>query len=79
MQAEIPGLRPAVVPVHLAPDLHELRKFRHFFRNAYTLDFEPSLVRGQAERLRGLHPPVVVSIDALSAHLRAVLGIQPED
>jgi hypothetical protein len=79
MQGEVPGLRPALVPAHLAPDLHELRKFRHFFRNAYTLDFEPSLVRVQAERLRGLHPLVVASLDALAAHLHAVLGIQAAD
>jgi hypothetical protein len=36
MATDVPGLRPALLPGELMPELHELRKFRHFFRNAYS-------------------------------------------
>lgn len=34
---DLPGLRPAFLPVESLPELSELRRFRHLIRHAYTL------------------------------------------
>ncbi|MBK8100043.1 MAG: hypothetical protein IPK26_23315 [Planctomycetes bacterium] len=73
MQVEVPGLRPRVIAAEAAAELQELRKFRHFFRNAYVLEFDPALIRGHAERLDRIHDPVANSIDGFVGHLRQVL------
>lgn len=70
MQVEVPGLRPAVVPSAVVGELHELRKFRHFFRNAYVLDFDPALVRSHAERLVRIHGPLASTLAGFEAHLQ---------
>ncbi len=41
MTLEIEGVRPAVISATLYHSLNELRGFRHLFRNAYLLDFDP--------------------------------------
>lgn len=73
MQVEVRGLRPAVLPASCAGELHELRRFRHFFRNAYVLDFDPERLRARAADLRRVHQPVTLGLEALLAHIRAVL------
>jgi len=74
MQVEVPRLRPAVIdPIHVG-DLHELRKFRHFFRNAYVLDLDPDQVRNHAERLTRLHPHLSRSIERLQRHLQSMIA-----
>lgn len=55
MQTAVPGLRPALIEASAVFDLHELRKFRHFFRNAYVLELDPVRVREHAERLARVH------------------------
>ncbi len=74
MQTPVPDLRPAVLPVAEAGDVHELRKFRHFFRNAYTVAFDPTLVRAHAERLLRVHPPQAQALAALREHLLRAAG-----
>ena len=74
MQVEIPGLRPAVVPGAAIPELHELRKFRHFFRNAYVLDLDPALVRARAESLLRIRQPVVDGLSRLRAHMATAIA-----
>jgi hypothetical protein len=73
MQVEIPGLRPRVIDAAVVGELHELRKFRHFFRNAYVLEFDPALLRGHAERLDRIHDSIAATIAAFRAHLDGVL------
>lgn len=73
MQVEVPGLRPRVVPTEVVGELHELRKFRHFFRNAYVLDFDPVLVRAHAERLVRVHRPVAATIGEFEAHMQRTI------
>jgi hypothetical protein len=73
MQTEIPSLRPALFPQVLSHELHELRKFRHFFRNAYTVDFEPARTREQGERLVRVHTVLAPAIRALQAHVECVV------
>ena len=70
MQVEVPGLRPVVVPANVISDLHELRRFRHFFRNAYVLDFDPVLVRAHAERLVRVHASIAPAVGNFELHVR---------
>jgi hypothetical protein len=76
MQIEVPGLRPRVLAATVIDDLHELRKFRHFFRNAYVLEFDPALVRGHAERLDRIHARVADTLAGFRTHVdRVVQGL----
>jgi hypothetical protein len=70
----VPGVRPAILPPAVLGDLHELRKFRHFFRNAYGLDLDPGRVRIQAESLARVHPLVATSVGALVSLVDATLA-----
>jgi len=74
MQVEVPGLRPPVIPAEVVGDLHELRKFRHFYRNAYVLDFDPLLVHSHAERLVRVHGPIASTIAGFEAHVRQTIA-----
>lgn len=73
MQVELPKLRPAVIPSELAPDLQELRRFRHFFRNAYVLELDPRRTREHGARVQRVHPLLLASLRGLIAHLDAVI------
>ena len=44
MQLEIQGIRPALLSAETAAGLDELRRFRHFYRHAYTADLDPGRV-----------------------------------
>lgn len=73
MRLEVPGVRPAIVPESFMPELHELRKFRHFFRNAYALDLDAALVRQRAADLLCVCGPEAAAMAALRAHIDATL------
>jgi hypothetical protein len=75
MQIEIPGLRPRVIDPAVIDDLHELRKFRHFFRNAYVLEFDPALVCGHAERLDRIDGSIAATVAGFRAHLDGVVQV----
>ena len=63
MRLEIEGIRPVLVSDEAYILLDELRRFRHFFRHAYTADLKPeNLVDllSKAERLRPVHRRDVV-------------------
>lgn len=72
MQIEIPGLRPSVMPTTVKAEVHELRKFRHFFRNAYVLDLDAQRVRERTRELANADPLVQAGLRQLDAHLDAV-------
>ena len=73
MRLEVPGVRPAIVPESVMPGLHELRKFRHFFRNAYALDLDVALVRQRAADLLRVRGPEAAAMAAIQAHINASL------
>lgn len=73
MQVEIPGLRPRLIAADVLEDLHELRKFRHFFRNAYVLDFDPILIDAHAERVRRIHDAIASGVATFRAHIDQLL------
>jgi hypothetical protein len=59
MTLDIPGIRPAVISKPTFESLDELRGFRHLFRNAYLLHFDPdrlSFVIQAAEQLEKSYP-----------------------
>ncbi|MBE2220807.1 MAG: hypothetical protein IAF02_04670 [Anaerolineae bacterium] len=59
MSMEIPNTRPAVISQNTYLVLDELRRFRHLFRNAYVLKFDPDRIRlivRDAFRLETLYP-----------------------
>jgi hypothetical protein len=72
MRIELPGLRPRAIPPEVVADLDELRKFRHFFRNAYVLDLDPVKTLAHGARVLLVHPPLARDIAGLFAHLDAV-------
>ena len=58
MRLEIEGMRPVLVSDEAYILLDELRRFRHFFRHAYTAELKPENLVDlltKAERLRPVH------------------------
>lgn len=51
----------------------ELRRFRHFFRNAYVLDLDPVRVRERTADLLAIGSPVAAGLAAAEAHVHAAL------
>jgi hypothetical protein len=74
MAVAVPGLRPALLDTSVPIELAEVRKFRHFFRNAYVLNFDASRMYEQAERVLRLHEPVRAGLARLAAHVSTVLS-----
>ncbi len=74
MAAEIPGTRPAVVDISLVTDLAALLAFRHFFRHAYAVTFDPGHLENELARLVRTEGPVNVALDAFEAFVRAALS-----
>ena len=57
MKLEIEGVRPALLSEQTFTQLDELRRFRHFFRHAYSADLDPAKVTDlvtRAQQLREL-------------------------
>jgi hypothetical protein len=60
MTLDIEGVRPKLLSIEVYKCLDELRRFRHVFRNAYTIELDPqriALVILQAQRLKELYKP----------------------
>ncbi|PSB21360.1 hypothetical protein C7B61_02270 [filamentous cyanobacterium CCP1] len=58
MTLDVEGLRPHLFSLEAYFCLDELRRFRHVFRNAYTISLDPqrtTLVVAQAQRLKELY------------------------
>ncbi|MGQ0508806.1 MAG: hypothetical protein ACT4TC_26185 [Myxococcaceae bacterium] len=69
LSVEMPGIRPEVVPGSVLVELHELRKFRHFFRNAYNVELDPVRIEGEARRLLRVEPELTQSLDVFDSFL----------
>jgi hypothetical protein len=70
---EVPGVRPAVISRRLLPELLELLAFRHFFRHAYAVSFDPARVGTELDRLERIAPRIDAGLAALDAHLEAAI------
>lgn len=77
MQLYIAGLRSRVIAVELLPELHELRRFRHFFRQAYLVDLDPQQVRARAQALVGMHVRLAQCFEAFRTRLRRAIELPP--
>lgn len=70
---ELPGIRPAVLPRALLPDLVALLGFRHFYRHGYAAVFDQERVRRELGRVVSLHPEIAKALDGLDAFLEAAV------
>ena len=75
--AEVPGVRPPIIPREHRADLLSLLAFRHFFRHGYGAELDPVRVRAELERLLRLSPAVEGALDEFDRFLasaQAALG-----
>jgi hypothetical protein len=56
MTLDVPGVRPPIVSQELYESLDELRRFRHLFRNAYVLNFDPDRLAIVLKHARRIEP-----------------------
>lgn len=64
MATEVPGIRPAVISPALEDELARVLAFRHFFRHAYAVAFDPLKLQLELERVIALSPSLGVALDA---------------
>lgn len=67
MTLDIEGFRPHLLSPEMYNCLDELRRFRHVFRNAYTIQLDPermAIAFNHAQRLRPLYPLELARFDA---------------
>lgn len=69
--AEVPNIRPAVIPPELTDDLLELLGFRHFFRHGYAVALDPPRLQRNLARLAGVAAQVDAALDAFDQFLAA--------
>jgi hypothetical protein len=74
MLLEIPGLRPAVMPVQLADLLNDLRGFRHVFRHSYSYQLDPVKLSNLASRWQRDEASLIAALERFNAYLA---GTQP--
>lgn len=74
MTIEIDGVRPRLLDQALAQNIHELRAFRHVFRNMYGTRLDPERIRIVQDRVpetlaafRSAHARFVTEMDAAAA------------
>ncbi len=78
MALEIPGLRDALIDTALRDWLQELRRFRHFFRNAYCVELDPSELGRHVAKLLANAPAFIAALDRFAAWLAAARDLPPE-
>jgi hypothetical protein len=69
MFLEIPGVRPAVLPLELRPLLNELRSFGHEFRHSYDFQLDPVRLNRLVAACRRRTAAVITAWRALVAWL----------
>ena len=72
MTLEIAGVRPRLLDRSLAADFHELRAFRHVFRNLYGSRLDPDRVRSVQSRVPSAVAALRAAHDRFSAELRTL-------
>lgn len=70
MTLDIDGIRPRAVDVQDIPALQELRRFRHFRRNYFDLEYDWDRLDFLVKKVRGLHPGLGRSLDRFERFLR---------
>lgn len=72
--AEVPGVRQAVFDPADVHELTQLLAFRHFFRHAYAVEFDPARLRTELTRLGSLGPRVELTLDHFEAFLSSAMA-----
>jgi hypothetical protein len=72
--AEVPGVRPAVLPRTLYLDLVDLLECRHFLRQACQIDLDAGRLRDNVDRVLRVAPAVSEALDAFDGFLRTAQG-----
>lgn len=67
---ELPGMRPALFPHALVGTLSKVLSFRHFFRHAYAVEWDPEEIRKNIERVLMLEPSIRTALDAFDGFLQ---------
>lgn len=75
--AEIPDVRPALLPVAAQADLLALLGFRHFFRHAYAVVLDPGRIHEHLLRVQRLAVPLQQALDAFDQFLQAAASSLP--
>lgn len=66
----LPGIRPAVLPVETARELHGLLSFRHFLRHAYAAELDGERVEEHRTQVLRVHPVLSAGLDLFRQHLQ---------
>ena len=65
-------LRPALVSPEHQAELTELRRFRHFLRNAYAVDLDAARLDRLADIIARVHPGLDADLAAMIDFLEAI-------
>ena len=71
---ELADARPAILSPPAVTDLENLLAFRHFFRHAYTVDFDPARLRDLVVRLARVHGAVATDLRRFVTHLQTIIA-----
>ena len=69
---ELADARPAVLSAPTSAELEPMLSFRHFFRHAYAVEFDPVRLDALASRLARAHPQVIADLRRFAAHLQTI-------
>ncbi len=75
MTLDVPGVRPPVISHELYDSLDELRRFRHLFRNAYVLHFDPDRLVIVLKHARRIEPLYQRDVERFLQFLDALAGL----
>lgn len=70
---ELADARPAILSAAAALDLESLLAFRHFFRHAYTAEFDAERLADLVARLGRVHGLVAADLQRFVSHLQATI------
>lgn len=71
---ELAGIRPAILSPGVVAVLHELRRFRHFARHGYGMDFDWSRLETNRTAILAHHAALVADLLAFDDWLSAVVN-----
>lgn len=72
--AEVPGLRQGLFETADLHDLTLLLAFRHFFRHAYAVEFDPVRLGEELTRLHSVAPRVNAALDRFELFLSSAMA-----
>lgn len=73
MTLDVSGVRPPLISPDLYESLDELRRFRHLFRNAYVISFDPDRLAIVLKHARLIEPLFQHDIEEFLAFLESML------